>query len=55
MQQLNNRRKRKRRPTLSPRFGPASQALELGLLRLSLDVFKEEAQKKEDKLEGKQS
>ena len=36
-----NRRKRKRRPTLTPRFGPASVALEIGLIRLSLEIDEE--------------
>ncbi len=32
------RRRKKRRPTLTPRFGPSSVALEIGLIRQSLDV-----------------
>ena len=42
------RRKRKRRPTLTPRFGNSSVALELGLLRLALDAYRE-AEKKDEK------
>jgi len=38
MQLIKTRRKRKRRPTLTPRFGPASVALELGLIRESLQT-----------------
>jgi hypothetical protein len=52
MQPLNNRRKRRRRPTLTPRFGPSSPALELGLLRLTLEMYKE-LEKKDDKSQGK--
>lgn len=33
-----NRRKKRRRATFTPRFGPASVALEIGLIRQSLDV-----------------
>ena len=35
------KRKRRRRPTFTPRFGPSSVALEIGLLRLTLDVHRE--------------
>ena len=35
------RRRRRRRPTVTPRFGPSSVALELGLLRLALEAEKE--------------
>ncbi len=52
MQNYNNRRKRRRRPTFTPRFGPQSMALEIGLLRLSLDVYRE-FEKKEEKNEQK--
>jgi hypothetical protein len=37
------RRKRKRRPTLTPRFGPASPALEIGLIRMAIASQKEES------------
>ena len=47
MQQLNNRRRRRRRPTGIPRFGPESIALEIGLLRMSLDVQREIERKEE--------
>jgi hypothetical protein len=36
-----DRRKRKRRPTLMPRFGPDSLAEEIALVRLSLEVERE--------------
>lgn len=39
---VNSRRKRKRKPTYSQRFGPSSVAYELGLLRLSLAMQREE-------------
>ena len=42
------RRRRKRRQTISQRFGPTSVALELGLLRLTLELERE-LEKKEDK------
>jgi len=45
---LKNRRKRKRRPTITPRFGNSSIALELGLLRMALDAYRE-AEKKDEK------
>lgn len=37
----SNRRPRKRRPTLNPRFGNSSLAYEIGLLRLSMDIMKD--------------
>lgn len=48
MEQPKVRRKRKRRPTFTQRFGPSSVALELGLLRASLGIERE-AEKKDDK------
>jgi hypothetical protein len=45
MQVNNNRRKRKRKPTMNPRFGPGSLAFEIGLIRISLDVTKESEDK----------
>ncbi|MDD2942005.1 MAG: hypothetical protein PHC51_03465 [bacterium] len=36
MEQDARRRKRKRRPTLIPRFGPSSLALEIGLIRQAI-------------------
>lgn len=48
MQSQNTRRKRKRRPTMNPRFGPSSIALELGLLRMTMDIYREQ-EKKESK------
>lgn len=48
MEQLKTRRKRRRRPTFTPRFGPASVALELGLLRLTLAEEREEANKQDN-------
>ena len=48
---LNSCRKRRRKPTMTPRFGSSSIALEIGLLRMTLDVMrefdKEENKKKE--------
>lgn len=38
MQTVKTRRKKRRKPTLTPRFGPSSVALEIGLIRQSLDV-----------------
>ena len=38
MQVRNNRRKRKRTPTLTPRFGAGSVALEIALIRQALDA-----------------
>ena len=41
MQEKNdNRRKRKRTPTITPRFGGSSIALELGLIRLAISEQK---------------
>lgn len=48
MQTNNTRRRRRRKPTLTPRFGPTSVALEIGLLRLAL-----EAQREAERREGK--
>ncbi len=36
-----NRRKRKRRPTVTPRFGASTVALEIGLVRLALEAERE--------------
>ena len=36
-----SRRKRRRRPTLTPRFGTSTVALEIGLLRMTLDMQRE--------------
>jgi len=49
MEQVKNRRRRRRRPTFTPRFGPSSVALELGLLRLTLAEEREQALKNENK------
>lgn len=48
MQTTNTRRKRRRKPTMNGRFGPASMALEIGLLRMTIDT-----QREIDKIEGK--
>ena len=55
MQINHNRRKRRRKPTMTPRFGPTSVAFEIGLLRLSLDVQREleAAEKQQAKSENK--
>ncbi len=50
MNNLTTRRKRRRRPTFTPRFGMGSPALEIGLLRLIIEQQKDlEIEKKEDK------
>lgn len=36
-----SRRRRRRRPTLTPRFGASTVALEIGLLRMTLDMQRE--------------
>lgn len=43
-----NRRRRKRRPTLTPRFGSSSVALEIGLIRMAVELQKEEAKKERE-------
>lgn len=40
-QQSDTRRKRRRKPTHTPRFGSTTLALEIGLLRLSLEAQRE--------------
>lgn len=46
------RRKRRRRPTMTPRFGSSSVALEIGLVRLTLDMQRElELERKEERKE----
>lgn len=52
MNELNARRKRRRRPTFTPRFGPGSVALEIGLLRMMIEQQKDLLEKKEDKGQG---
>ena len=42
------RRKRRRRPTMTPRFGGSTIALEIGLVRLTLDMPRE-IEKKESR------
>ncbi len=49
MQVVRTRRKRRRRPTVTPRFGPSSVALELGLLRLALEEEKDEQREKSER------
>jgi hypothetical protein len=41
MQATNQRRKRRRRSTLTPRFGSSTIALEIGLIRQSMGAVKE--------------
>ena len=48
MENIKNRRRRKRRPTITPRFGNSSVALELGLLRMAIDAIRE-VEKKDTK------
>ena len=45
----NARRKRRRKPTVTPRFGSSSIALEIGLLRMALDAQREFEKKEEEK------
>ena len=40
MELSNSRRKRKRRPTFTPRFGNSTVALEIGLLRMIIEQEK---------------
>ncbi len=47
------RRKRRRRPTMTPRFGTSTVALEIGLVRLTLDMQRELDRKDERKEENK--
>ena len=51
----DNRRKRRRKPTMTPRFGPTSIAFEIGLLRMTMGMQREmeEAEKKANKSETK--
>lgn len=48
MNPFSSRRKRKRRPTFTPRFGPASIAFEIGLLRMTLDMAREIEKKEQE-------
>ncbi len=48
------RRKRRRKATLTPRFGSSTVALEIGLIRMTLDVIKEiEKKEQEERSEKK--
>lgn len=47
------RRKRRRRPTMTPRFGTSTIALEIGLVRMTLDMQRELERKEERKEEQK--
>ena len=50
----NTRRKRRRKPTLTPRFGSSTIALEIGLIRLALEAQREfEKKEEEEKREEK--
>lgn len=42
-------RKRRRRPTMTPRFNSNSIALEIGLLRMTLDMARDIEKKEESK------
>lgn len=44
----NARRKRRRKPTLTPRFGSSTIALEIGLIRLALEAQREFEKKEEE-------
>ena len=48
-----SRRKRRRKPTMTPRFGSSSVALEIGLLRLTIDMQKDLEQKERPKKDDK--
>lgn len=50
-----NRRKRRRKPTMTPRFGDSTIALEIGLLRMSLGMERELDENKIVKFEGKKN
>ena len=43
-----SRRKRRRRPTMTPRFGSSTVALEIGLVRMTLDMARELERKDEE-------
>ena len=45
------RRKRRRRPTMTPRFGSSTIALEIGLVRMTLDMQRD-IEKKESRKEN---
>lgn len=49
MNPANSRRKRKRRPTFTPRFGSSTIAFEIGLLRMTLDMTRDLEKKEEEK------
>lgn len=49
MQTNNARRRRRRKPTFTPRFGSSSIALEIGLLRLALEAQREAEKFEEEK------
>ena len=44
-----NRRKRRRKPTLSGRFGSSTIALEIGLIRMTMDMQRELERKEQEK------
>lgn len=46
MESSQTRRKRRRKPTLNPRFDSSRVALEIGLIRLALKNEKDEKNKK---------
>ena len=52
MRKINSCRKRKRRPTLTPRFGGSTIALEIGLIRQSMEIQRE-LERQERKNEAK--
>ena len=41
MKEVTLRRPRKRKPTITPRFGTSSIALEISLVRMAIEVQKE--------------
>ena len=47
------RRKRKRKPTLGGRFSNSSLALEIGLIRMTIDLQRELERKEQQKEESK--
>lgn len=46
MESTQGRRKRRRKPTLTPRFNSSKIALEIGLIRLALEAEKQDKDKK---------
>jgi hypothetical protein len=45
MKEVTLRRPRKRKPTITPRFGSSTIALEISLIRMAIEVQREELKK----------